>query len=843
MAGGIYGLSGSGMDIDELVKGMMKTQQARYDKLYKQKTAQTWKKEEYNVLYKSLYKFRYTTLTDFKTQSNLTGKKAISNDESVVTVTALGDAAQMSHDISVKQLASNAFLQSKSAVTRNNTSSPKSIKLSDIMGISAEEIANGGDKVALSFSLNDGQNETKRIQYTYDDLAKGTTLNDLVYDIDKLGINIQAGYDNNNDSFSLYSKVGGDTNGVTLSLDSHYTYKNPTNGTVTQVALDNKALKNTAQFINNLHLANYNSATQTMGNEMQISTNKVIGSGMESSVDITGKFFIGEMLGVDTAVPVKDETDNLWYVTNNSTGGRVQVPAPADENVCYVMNSDGTATQVSLTDEVFKVNLNGTDIAFTYGDLRKDLGSLNSKFNAAGIAATYSAEHDAATGKDIATLKLTEKNGQAISLNAGSGALSGAFVNLLNLSPSELSSTAQINAGDTMQSLAGNPSNPSGVPTDTAMTLTINSTEVSFTYAEMSGSMDDFVAKINNSGTGATASFANGKFSISNADGSEVKIAPYDAVSEKFLNNLKLSDGNGVQQVQVANSAYTVSKFTELGQSAKAVIDGKEYTSDSNIIKANSVIYTLNKVSDTTPTGGYETSKVTVNSDNEVAVDTVKKFVEEYNKMLDELNTKIYETYDKNYLPLTDEEKSGMSESQIKKWEEKAKTGLLAKDSILKDTVNQMRSALSTVFTNTGKDYTTLSSIGLKTLDYTEHGKIELDEDTLRKALEKDPDIVYKMFGTQSDVKSERGIAYKLTDAVQSSLDKLKTQAGITADTDDESYVGKKISTLSQQMKTLMERMERQEAMYYKKFNAMETAISQLNNQYNYITSAFGSSS
>lgn len=841
MAGGIYGLSGSGMDIDELVKGMMKTQQARYDKLYKQKTAQTWKKEEYNVLYKSLYKFRYTTLTDFKTQSNLTGKKAISNDESVVTVTALGDAAQMSHDISVKQLASNAFLQSKSAVTRNNTSSPKSIKLSDIMGISAEEIANGGDKVALSFSLNDGQNETKRIQYTYDDLAKGTTLNDLVYDIDKLGINIQAGYDNNNDSFSLYSKVGGDTNGVTLSLDSHYTYKNPTNGTVTQVALDNKALKNTAQFINNLHLANYNSATQTMGNEMQISTNKVIGSGMESSVDITGKFFIGEMLGVDTAVPVKDETDNLWYVTNNSTGGRVQVPAPADENVCYVMNSDGTATQVSLTDEVFKVNLNGTDIAFTYGDLRKDLGSLNSKFNAAGIAATYSAEHDAATGKDIATLKLTEKNGQAISLNAGSGALSGAFVNLLNLSPSELSSTAQINAGDTVGSLAGN---PSGTPTDVAMKLTINGTDVSFTYAEISGmSMSDFATKINSSGTGAVASFAGGKFSIHNADGSEVSIAPNDAVGESFLNALKFSDGNGVQQVQVANSANTVSKFTELGQSAKAVIDGKEYTSDSNIIKANSVIYTLNKVSDTTPTGGYETSKVTVNSDNEVAVDTVKKFVEEYNKMLDELNTKIYETYDKNYLPLTDEEKSGMSESQIKKWEEKARTGLLAKDSILKDTVNQMRSALSTVFTNTGKDYTTLSSIGLKTLDYTEHGKIELDEDTLRKALEKDPDIVYKMFGTQSDVKSERGIAYKLTDAVQSSLDKLKTQAGITADTDDESYVGKKISTLSQQMKTLMERMERQEAMYYKKFNAMETAISQLNNQYNYITSAFGSSS
>lgn len=37
MASGIYGLSGSGMDIDSLVKNMMKTQQSKYDNIYKNK--------------------------------------------------------------------------------------------------------------------------------------------------------------------------------------------------------------------------------------------------------------------------------------------------------------------------------------------------------------------------------------------------------------------------------------------------------------------------------------------------------------------------------------------------------------------------------------------------------------------------------------------------------------------------------------------------------------------------------------------------------------------------------------------------------------------------------------
>ena len=184
-----------------------------------------------------------------------------------------------------------------------------------------------------------------------------------------------------------------------------------------------------------------------------------------------------------------------------------------------------------------------------------------------------------------------------------------------------------------------------------------------------------------------------------------------------------------------------------------------------------------------------------------------------------------------------------MSEEQIKKWEEKAKTGLLSGDAVLKEAVNSMRSALASIISGTGNEYNSLASIGITTTDYTEHGKIELDEDKLNKALTADPDAAYKLFSTLSDTSSEKGIAHKLSDAMNTSLNKIKEKAGTTAELGDQSYVDSKITRLNTQMTTLKARMEKQQSSLYKKFNAMEAAIAQLNQQASYVTSAFGSSS
>ena len=57
-ANGIYGLSGSGLDIESLVKMGMMNKQNQYDKMYQNEVKQTWLKEAYNDVYKDLTTFK-----------------------------------------------------------------------------------------------------------------------------------------------------------------------------------------------------------------------------------------------------------------------------------------------------------------------------------------------------------------------------------------------------------------------------------------------------------------------------------------------------------------------------------------------------------------------------------------------------------------------------------------------------------------------------------------------------------------------------------------------------------------------------------------------------------------
>ena len=82
--------------------------------------------------------------------------------------------------------------------------------------------------------------------------------------MNKLGSNIQASYDNNNDSFALYNKIGGGTNTISISLESSVSVIDD-KGAETIIPVDNAAVKRSTNLVNNLYLASYNSADKTMG--------------------------------------------------------------------------------------------------------------------------------------------------------------------------------------------------------------------------------------------------------------------------------------------------------------------------------------------------------------------------------------------------------------------------------------------------------------------------------------------------------------------------------------------------------------------------------------------------
>ena len=150
---GIYGLSGSGIDVDSMVKMGMMTKQNEYDRMYKKEIRNEWEKEAYTNLYSEINTFNNSTLSKYKMSSTTNPQNVTSSDSSIFTATANADAAQMSHTVEVKNLASNAYmLTGKAGITRTGTAD--SIYLKDIIDTSTMSAGS-----SLDIYVSDGENE------------------------------------------------------------------------------------------------------------------------------------------------------------------------------------------------------------------------------------------------------------------------------------------------------------------------------------------------------------------------------------------------------------------------------------------------------------------------------------------------------------------------------------------------------------------------------------------------------------------------------------------------------------------------------------------------------------
>jgi len=210
---GIYGLSGSGIDVDSMVRMGMMTKQNEYDKMYKKEVKQEWEKTAYTDIYSELNTFNNTTLSRYKMSSTTNPQNVTSSNSSVFTAVANADAAQMSHTVNVSSMASNAYiLTGENGITRNPSEvdgkTNKSIYLSDIVDMQA------GDTIEMV--VDDG-NTKKKLTLTYDQVVTNKqTLNDLASSFKNLGLNLTSSYDATNDVFSIYNKDSGKDNIISI---------------------------------------------------------------------------------------------------------------------------------------------------------------------------------------------------------------------------------------------------------------------------------------------------------------------------------------------------------------------------------------------------------------------------------------------------------------------------------------------------------------------------------------------------------------------------------------------------------------------------------------------------
>jgi flagellar hook-associated protein 2 len=333
----------------------------------------------------------------------------------------------------------------------------------------------------------------------------------------------------------------------------------------------------------------------------------------------------------------------------------------------------------------------------------------------------------------------------------------------------------------------------------------------------------------------------------------------YSAYTDTFTLE-STSTGEGTITLNDNGSGFfNAVKLTDIvdGEDAEFVLDGIEGTRSSNSFTVDGVNYTLLEADP-----GVEKT-ITLSRDTDSVFNSIKGFIDKYNEVIDKINGKLTEKYDRNYQPLTQEQKDELSEDEVKKWEERAKTGLLRNDSLLQQIVYEMRKALYDSVKDLG---VSLSSIGITTGSYSSKGKLEINETRLREAINSNPEEVMNLFAKKSNTVpsytrdlsaedravrySEQGIIGRISDILEDNISiyrdkngskgKLLQKAGMESDSSQFSNIlYEQIMDYDEQIKKLTEKLIDKENAYYAKFTAMEKYIAQMNAQSNWLMMQF----
>lgn len=383
--------------------------------------------------------------------------------------------------------------------------------------------------------------------------------------------------------------------------------------------------------------------------------------------------------------------------------------------------------------------------------------------------------------------------------------------------------TAQVTTSTTLKDL--------GV--EDSATFTINGTKFTFTSDYTVAKMMSEINASKNAGATMTFSTLTNSFALSSSGygtAASIEFSAEDgSAGAELLNTLGLTSGTLTQ-----------------GRNLQLEVNGEAVETSSNSFTADGTTMTF-----TSAAQGAEFS-YEVKKDNSSAIDAIKSFVEDYNKIIEEVYGELDQKPDSDYYALTDDdiEDMDLSEKQQEKWEEKAKQGLLYNDSTVSTVMQKMRSVLySTVKTADGQTFS-LFSMGITTSDdWGDHGKLEIDETKLEAAFEQYSDQIADLFaGTTVDENGntvKTGIMHKLDDVLTGAVkttgarkDKgtlvqlAGTKTGTSA-TDNSIYDQlKSISTLISSLET---RYEQQQDRYWKQFSNLETMMGSLNSQTSYI--------
>ncbi len=355
----------------------------------------------------------------------------------------------------------------------------------------------------------------------------------------------------------------------------------------------------------------------------------------------------------------------------------------------------------------------------------------------------------------------------------------------------------------------------------------------------------DFTKALREQGVEANFDESQQRFFLNSAKSGEKNDFNFildDADSLDMANRLGLAtkaDYEAYDQANGTTTDLTGMEFADKLDASNAVIylNNARFEGESNSFSVNGLNITATGVSDT--------MTITTKTDVDGIYDMVKGFLKEYNELVNTMEKSYNAASAKGYEPLTDDEKEQMSDKEVEKWETKIKDSILRRDSPLQSVLSGMSINMAKAFEIDGKKYS-LASFGIKTAGYFNAAENEsyayhidgdsedsfsaASDDKLRKMIEEDPDAVASFF-TQLANNVYDDLHERMTaNPTLSSAYKIYNDKQMQSEYDE----------YTKTIKKWEEKLKDMEDSYYKKFAAMETALSKLQSQTNSLSSLFG---
>lgn len=785
----------SGFDTEAMVTQLLSSYQTRIDKQSQKITKLSWQQSAYQDITKKITEFKNTYFDVLKRDTYLMSPSTFNKFKADVTATSNADASGLTV-----------------STTSNSSSGSYKIKLNQAAKASTAQgnsITSGNFKLDLDKALSSASGEVK----TNDDGSKTWTMN--------FALDVQVGGIRKTISFSADALLGADGNvadkdaakssiidSLNQKLQESFGYSGKTSGATgatdangkewflqVQLGSDGKA---EFQVGGNASV----SVAENKGNfglaqpkeKVAISTGSVVTGVNALQVEIGGKNVSVAFNGVSST----------YYDSKGQTGNEAILAEYKELKTAAYRKSYNLADNEIVSDEQLE--------KFTYSNEQaaKDKNAASIKEALKGVAGyTFNFDGTYVTAAD--------SNGNSVDFSMTS--VEGGTLGLTKASASN-----KINSGSTLSDLGFKPE------ADGTYKLNINGTEISL---DKKSTISSMMSAVNKSAAGVTMTYSSltNSFTLESKEfGGAGKVEVGDT---SLGRSLGLVDDNG-----------TVGASE--GQNAIFEINGQEVYLNDNTYTLDGNTFTFN---DNMTIG--ETYTVNIAKDSTTVKDALKKFVESYNKLIDDVYGYIGKSPAKDddgntYEPLTNAEKDEMSEDEITKWEEKAKQGVLYNDSTVSTVMSQMRSALYTSVTLDDGSKFGIYNLGIKTSsEWSEHGKLQIDENAFDKAFENNEDAIIKLF-TDSDTGMMKKLNSVIDGAVKSSgaantrgtLVRKAGKADSSVTTDSTIY--KEMVKMQDRLKELQDRYDTKEEYWWKVFTNMETAMADLNSQTSYISSYLG---